>query len=178
MDSLGQSDVILFQDECSVRFFPTITRTWSLKGQQPRVSTYGGRKRQHLVGAVDPISGCVHIAFSESLKAEQFQHFLEGILIRYKDKCKVLMITDNARAHHSKQLNPFLEAHRDKFELMFLPPYSPDLNPIERLWKFMRKKVTHNTFFRTFKTFLRALILFFIKFKHSNKVIQKLCRIS
>jgi len=53
---------------------------WSLKGQQPKIYTHGGRKRQPLIGAVDPIRGNLHVALTDGLKTEQFQHFLEGLL--------------------------------------------------------------------------------------------------
>ncbi|KKN07755.1 hypothetical protein LCGC14_1063680, partial [marine sediment metagenome] len=107
---------------------------WSLKGQQPEVLTYGGRLRQQLIGAVDPLAGKVHVAFSDTLKAPQFQQFLEGLLARYNNSEKILLILDNARAHHSKVLEPFLEDNKDRLELLFLPPYSPDLNPMEWFW--------------------------------------------
>ncbi len=175
MDTLGESDVILFQDEASVQFAPTITRMWSLKEQQPEILTYGGRKRQPLIGAVEPLAGRIHTAFFDTLKTEQFQHFLEGLLARYPDAEKLLLILDNARVHHSKDLEPFLEAHKDKLELMYLPPYSPDLNPMEWIWKKMRKEVTHNTFFENFKNFQRALIKFFNKFKLQSLEIKSLC---
>ncbi|MFX1399602.1 MAG: IS630 family transposase [Promethearchaeota archaeon] len=177
MDALDRNDVILFQDECSVRFFPTITRMWSLKGKQPKVRTHGGRKRQHLIGAVDPLSGRMHVALSDGLKTEQFQHFLEGVLARYRTAKKVVIVVDNARVHHAKALKPFLKAHHDRIELLYLPPYSPELNPIEHFWKFMRKQVTHNTFFKTFKEFVRAIVKFVLKFKFPNKMIQSICRI-
>jgi transposase len=148
---------------------------WSLKGHQPEILTYGGRKRQHLVGAVEPLDGKVHVAFSDTLKTEQFQHFLEGLLIRYQDAGKVFLFLDNARAHHSKDLKLFLETNKDKLELVFLPPYSPNLNPMEWFWKLMRKQVTHNTFFETFKKFQRALIKFIRKFKLSSQEIKSLC---
>jgi len=148
---------------------------WSLKGQQPEVFTYGGRLRQQLIGAVDPLEGKVHVAFSDTLKAQQFQLFLEGLLTRYKDVGKILLVLDNARAHHSKELEPFLEANKEKLELLFLPPYSPDLNPMEWFWKFLRKQVTHNTFFDTFKQFQRALIKFIIKFKLPSVELKTRC---
>lgn len=148
---------------------------WSLKGQQPEVSTYGGRQRQQLISAVDPLEGKVHVAFSDTLKAQQFQHFLEGLLARYMDAGKILLVLDNARAHHSKELEPFLEANKEKLELLFLPPYSPDLNPMEWFWKFLRKQVTHNTFFDTFKNFQRALIKFIVKHKTSSPEIKTRC---
>lgn len=92
---------------------------WSLKGQQPEFYTYGGRKRQHLVGAVDPNEGDLHLAFSDTLKAPQFQHYLEGILARYSEDKKLIIVLDNARAHHSKELKPFLDANKDRLELFF-----------------------------------------------------------
>ncbi len=148
---------------------------WSLKGQQPEISTYGGRKRQHLIGAVEPLEGNLHVAFSEMLKASQFQHYLEGLLARYPAPKKLIMVLDNARAHHSKELKPFLDANKDRLELVFLPPYSPDLNPMEWFWKFLRKMVTHNSFFPTFKDFLRALIKFIVKHKTSSPEIMTRC---
>ena len=54
MDSFGSEDIILFMDEASIQFAPTIIRMWSLKGFQPKIKTYGGKKRQQLIGAVDP----------------------------------------------------------------------------------------------------------------------------
>ena len=151
---------------------------WSLKGQQPEILTYGGRKRQQLIGAVDPLEGKVHVALSDMLKALQFQHFLEGLLARYPGDWKLIIVLDNARAHHSKELKPFLKSNKDRLELVFLPPYSPDLNPMEWFWKFLRKKVTHNTFFGTFKELQRALIKFIMKFKLPSPVIQTRCSYS
>ena len=175
MDSLGPDDVVLFQDEASVQFSPTITRTWSLKGQQPEVFTSSSRLHQHLIGAVDSTAGRVHIAFSDELKTQQFQHFLEGLITRYKDEGKILLVLDNARVHRAKALQPFLKVHVDKLELLFLPPYSPNLNPMEWFWKFLRKEVTHNTFFDTFKKFLRALANFIAKFKKPSLEIRTRC---
>jgi len=175
LDSLGPDDVILFQDEASVQFSPTSTRMWSLKGHQPEIYTYGGRKRQHLVGTVEPLEGNLHVAFSDTLKAPQFQHYLEGLLARYPESKKLIIVLDNARAHHSKELDPFLDANKERLELVFLPPYSPDLNPMEWFWKFLRKMVTHNTFFGTFKEFQHALIKFIVKHKTSSLEIKTRC---
>lgn len=175
MGSFGPNDVVLFQDEASVQFSPTITRIWSLKGYQSEVLTSGSRLHQHLIGLVDSIAGKVHVAFSDELKTQQFQNFLEGLLIRYKEAGKILLVLDNARVHHAKALKPFLEEYEDKLELLFLPPYSPELNPMEWFWKFLRKRVTHNTFFDTFKKLQRALVKFIMKFKLPCLEIQTRC---
>ena len=148
---------------------------WSLKGYQPEVLTYGGRKRQSLIGAVDPNEGKAHVAFSDTLKTVQFQHFLEGLLARYPKSKKLVICLDNARVHHSRGLESFLEANKDRLELVFLPPYSPKLNPMEWFWKFLRKKITHNTFFGTFKDFQRTLIKFMVKYKSSSQEIKTRC---
>ena len=178
MDALKPNDVLLYEDECSVKYSPTLTRCWGLKGHQPEIFTLGGRKGQHLIGTVEPFTGRVYGNFIDTLKAPQFQEFLEKVIKFHEDKGKIYMILDNARAHHAKILEPFLEKVKDKLELVFLPPYSPNLNPIERFWKFMRKKVTHNTFFSTFEKFLEALKSFFNKFKFPSAEIMSLCRIS
>lgn len=178
MAALGPTDLFLFEDECSVKYSPTLTRCWAVKGHQPEVLTLGGRKRQHLIGALDPQKGRVYVEFIDTLKAPQFQEFLEGVIKFYREAGKIVMVLDNARAHHAKFLKPFLEEVKDKLELVFLPPYSPNLNPIERVWKFMRKKVTHNTFFSTFTKFLEVLKSFFNRFKSLAPELISLCRIS
>jgi transposase len=150
-------------------------RMWSLKGQQPKIYTHGGRKRQPLIGAVDPIGGNLHVALTDGLKTEQFQHFLEGLLARYPASKRLVIVLDNARVHHAKQLTPFLKDNNYRLELTFLPPYSPDLNPMEWCWKFMRKEVTHNTFFTDFKTLKREIVKFVLKHKRSSSEIQSRC---
>lgn len=56
------------------------------------------------------------------------------------------MVVDNVRYHHAKRLKPILEKYKNRIELVYLPAYSPDLNPIERIWWYMRKKITHNRY--------------------------------
>ncbi len=150
-------------------------RMWSLKGQQPKIYTYGGRKRQPLIGAVDPIGGNLHVALTDGLKAEQFQHFLEGLLARHLPSKRLIIVLDNAKVHHAKQLSPFLESNKDRLELSFLPPYSPDLNPMECCWKFLLKEVTHNTFFPDFMNLKREIVKFVLKHKRSSSEIQSRC---
>ena len=63
-----------------------------------------------------------------------------------------------ASAHHAKLFQPFLEEVREQFELVFLPPYSPDLNEIEKLWQEIKSEVVYNGFYDTFTDFKNALI--------------------
>ena len=57
------------------------------------------------------------------------------------------MILDNARIHHAKLIQPFLNDHRHRLELVFLPPYSPEFNLIEGLWKWLKSDIIHNVFY-------------------------------
>lgn len=59
------------------------------------------------------------------------------------------MVVDNVRYHHAKRLKPILEKYQNKLELVYLPPYSLDLNPIERIWWYIRKKISHNRYLET-----------------------------
>ena len=88
------------------------------------------------------------------------------------------MVLDNVRYHHARLLKPFLENNKNKIELIFLPPYSPDLNPVERVWWYMRKKITHNRYVDTLEMRVREFWKLFSTFKSSNEFIVKLCNIN
>ncbi len=75
---------------------------------------------------------------------------------------------DNASAHTTPALDTFLLHNQDRLELVFLPTYSPNLNLIERLWKFMRAQVTNNQFFDTLAALAEAVVAWFNKLSFSH----------
>jgi len=85
---------------------------------------------------------------------------------------------DNVRYHHAKLLKPFLEKNSKKLELIFLPAYSPDLNPIERVWWYMRKKISHNRYIKTLDERMIEFWKMFSKYQKENDFIPKLCNIN
>ncbi|MFX1296978.1 MAG: transposase [Promethearchaeota archaeon] len=87
--TLGLKDVLLFEDECSVKYSPTLTRCWALKRNQPEIFTFGGRQKQNLIGILNPLKGKVFRQFIETLKAPQFQEFLEDVINLYQEKEKI-----------------------------------------------------------------------------------------
>lgn len=87
------------------------------------------------------------------------------------------MVLDNVRYHHAKKLQLFLENHKERIELIFLPPYSPDLNPMERIWWYMRKKITHNRFIYDFNERIAWFWQLFSRFKVENVICRNLCNI-
>ena len=90
---------------------------------------------------------------------------------------KVIVITDNARYHHAKLHKPWREKCSQKFEMMFLPPYSPELNPIERVWKLTRRLAVHNRYFPSLKSVSDAIEFVFNNWVSGNKTLKTLCAI-
>jgi transposase len=73
---------------------------------------------------------------------------------------KIYVVIDNYRIHFAKPVPALLAAHPEQIELVTLPTYSPQLNPVERFWKHLRRKVTHNTFFQSIDRLLDAVTRF------------------
>ena len=86
------------------------------------------------------------------------------------------MVLDNARIHHAKLLQPLLRENRDRLELVFLPPYSPELNLIEGLWGWLKSNVINNAFYPTLSK-VRVAVQNFINHinKVSTQIIDRLC---
>lgn len=86
------------------------------------------------------------------------------------------MVLDNARIHHAKLIQPFLEEHKDRLELFFLPPYSPELNLIEGLWGWMKRSVINNVFFQNVEEIRKAVQSFITEInKNPLEIIDRLC---
>lgn len=98
---------------------------------------------------------------------------MKKVLRTYKTAEKIILIVDNVRYHHAVLLKQFLSKHC-KLEIMYLPPYSPELNPIERAWWFMRKKITHNRYVNSLK---ERKIMFWQMFSHYTKPNEELIRV-
>jgi len=90
---------------------------------------------------------------------------------------KVIVINDNARYHHAKLHKPWRENCSQKFEMMFLPSYSPELNPIERVWKLTRRLAIHNRYFPSLESVSDAIELVFNNWVSGNNTLKKLCAI-
>jgi transposase len=101
-----------------------------------------------------------------------------GLLPFRKPDRKMVVILDNARWHHAKALTPWLTEHQDIFRLDYLPPYSPDLNNIERVWKLTRKLCTHNRYFAMLEDIAETVSHQFDMWSQPNDVLRRLCAIN
>ena len=136
--------MVVFEDEASLSNTATVSYDWSVKGLQPTVYQPQRKKeRKTIFGCVCPESGILVTDIADKGNTVTFFSFLMKAVKVFAGK-KLYMVLDNVRFHHAKRLKPILERYKHRLELVFLPPYSPDLNPVERVWWLMRKTVTHN----------------------------------
>jgi len=105
------------------------------------------RKNIAFFGAVRLSEAVLVTQRAESFNSEAFQTFLSRIIRRKRKGRKIIVVADNARWHHAKATAPWLHTQRKKLRLDFLPPYSPELNHIEIVWKLTRGLCTHNQYF-------------------------------
>ena len=91
---------------------------------------------------------------------------------------RVVVITDNAKYHHAKLHADWRQEHEPDFHLHFLPPYSPQLNPIERVWKLTRRSCLHNQYFPELESVVRAVDEHFALWSRPNPTLRRLCSMS
>lgn len=119
-----------FSDECGVEGDPRPRRRWVQPGKRRTVPYFGDHIRQNVIGAVAPQSGAFFSLIVDGVDTDVFQFFLDEMAktIPKKEGVRQILIVDNASWHRAARV------HWHHFEPRFLPGYSPDFNPIERLW--------------------------------------------
>jgi transposase len=171
----GEIDRILFEDESMIRDYQALANTWFPKGQQKIIPTYGQHRGVKLLGTLDYETGEVFCVEEETYDAQVFLSFLKKIVVKYRGE-KIVLILDNARIHHAKLLHPFLDEHKKQLQLLFLPPYSPQLNLIEGLWGWLKKSVIYNVFYSNVADIRKAVQTFIREInKTPQRVIDRLC---
>lgn len=136
------------------------------------------RKSISLFGAVCISDGRLVTRFEKKFDAMTFKHFLMQLLHHRKRGKKIVILLDNARYHHAVVLKPFLLANKKYLRLEFIPAYSPELNPIERVWKLTRKLCTHNVYFEELAQLTESVTQQYRRWRRPNNTLRKLCCIS
>jgi transposase len=140
------------------------TKAWIKKGEEKQIKTNTGRGRLNINGALDMETMTVTTHFSKTINAEETMKLFDKIQLVYKDKTTIYLIVDNARYYKNKDVAAYLEKEGCRIKLKFLPSYSPNLNFIERLWKFMKKYIIGVTYREKFKEFEYDIHQFFDNF--------------
>jgi transposase len=143
---------IYFADAAHIRSDHHAGKTWGVKGQTPVVVSTGARYSFSLISAVSA-RGLMRFMVTEGgVNTEVFIQFLKRLIANSKKK--IFLIVDNGPSHTSKKTKEFVSTIKDKLELFYLPPYSPDLNPDELVWNHLktntvgRSTVTNKTDFK------------------------------
>jgi transposase len=142
--------MLLFGDEASFAQWGSLSYTWARRGKQPTVPTSGTRRAYKVFGLVDFFSGAL---FSQGItgkfNSDSYQAFLDEVLKQTQGH--LVLIQDGARYHTSKAMQEFFAKHVDRLTVVPLPAYSPDFNPIEYLWRNLKKQATHLRYFPTYE---------------------------
>jgi len=136
-----------------------------------------GRERKTGMGSYNYGTGQITVDFHEKGNYQTFKKHLKKILRVYKKHSKIIIVVDNVRFHHAKLLKKWLSLN-EKIEIIYLPPYSPELNPVERAWWYMRKKITHNRYVHTLEDRIIAFWKMFSHFQKPNEELLKICEIN
>ena len=165
--------LLLFGDEASLAQWGSLSYTWAPKGQQPEVPTSGKRKGYKIFGLIDYFSGqFFYKSQTGRFNSESYAAFLLDVLSQTKQH--VIVIQDGARYHTSHAMKAFFKVHEDRLTIEQLPAYSPDFNPIEHLWKKVKKEATHLKYFPEFTDLQDEVDRALLHFAHTPREITVL----
>lgn len=152
-------DEILFMDGVHPQHNPVMACGWIKRGVDFAIQSNTGRQRLNVNGVVNIDSMDTVCRFYDTINGEATIDLCKAIEERYPKAGTIYIICDNARYYRSKEVSQFLETSR--IELVFLPPYAPNLNLIERYWRYFKKEVLYDQYYETFKEFKTACENFF-----------------
>ena len=165
-------------DEVHFQQYGSRFRMWiPPEEKNPILLHHPTRKSVGYFGAVRLRDGkFVYQREADKFNGESFFAFLKNIRQRAsRAKRKVVLISDNARYHHARLHKPWREDNKMFFALEFLPPYSPELNPIERIWKLVRRRCLHNRYFPTLDDVIICVENQFDNWSNASEDLRKLC---
>jgi putative transposase len=135
---------------------PTVRDCWTPSGEQIRIESAGNDRKYQVFGSVDYRTGNIIFSQEERKRTAEYIAHIEQILSRYPDR-PVILITDNYQIHKTKAVKELEHRHFGRLLQVYLPTYSPHLNPIEMLWRHIRRLVTHNYRFDTLAAVMQAV---------------------
>jgi putative transposase len=173
----GEID-LYYEDEVDLALLPGVIRCWSKRGCQRKIQTPRQNKKQYGAGLIHWVSGKLYWAISAHKDNALFRSVLTQLIpqTHVSDGApprKKYVVVDNYRIHFTQAVQAWLTEHAEEVELVRLPTYSPKLNPVERFWKYLRRRVTHNHLFLTIENLIEAVQAFFRDMAGSPDRIRK-----
>lgn len=133
--------MIVFVDESGISERPTRVRTWAPQGQTPVIQFHFSWNHVSIIAGLSR-TNCLFRLHEGSIKKEQIVAFLKAL--KEHLTCRLLIIWDGLRAHRSRLVREYLDTLNGSIQIAFLPPYSPDLNPVEYLWAWLKRHALAN----------------------------------
>lgn len=141
----------MFTDEASFGRISKGAACWAPKYLRPTFASHHLREYNYCYGAVDPIDGRHHFMIYPNCNTDRQSDFLKSLSDAFPEDC-IFLVMDNASWHHSKDLEI-----PDNIHLAFIPPYTPEMNPIEQIWKEIRLRGFMNRVFKSLDTVMDKL---------------------
>ena len=165
-----ENTIVMFFDEARFGLRSTSIRIWAEKGKPLRVKVQQGFKNFYGYSAVCPFDGNNFSLILPEVNTANFKVYLEAMSEQFLGK-QIILIMDGAGWHKSKELEI-----PDNINFLHLPPYSPELNPVEKLWEWMKKECIHNFFYDTLPELSDAVCVEYNKLTETQ--YKKLCNCS
>jgi len=159
MEGKDEEDPVYFVDGVHAQHNSHPSYGWILRGKEQQIPTNTGRKRVNINGALNAETHEVFIWEDSTINAQSTTALFATLEQQHQDAEIIYVILDNAGYYRNKIVTHYVE--NSKIQLIFLPPYAPNLNLIERLWKFFKKKVSYNRYYERFRDFRKAVLAFF-----------------
>ncbi|MEK7385223.1 MAG: IS630 family transposase, partial [candidate division NC10 bacterium] len=129
--------MIYFQDESAVKLTAVLGTTWGKKGNTPIVRVTGNRGTIGITSAISPAGRMVFRLEKETVNSSKHIEFLKQVQKNHPRR-KIIIIEDKAKPHIAKEVSQFVETQKKKLAIYFLPSYSPELNPDEHVWAYLK----------------------------------------
>lgn len=171
-NQLQPDDTIYFMDGVHPQHNTNPSHGWIKKGTTKHIPSNNGRQRVNINGALNLKTKEVFHVEDERINSQTVIALLL-VLLKNQPKGALFIISDNAKYYHSKIVKDFLKEH-PRIQFKFLPPYSPNLNIVERLWHILKKKVVYNKFYLKFSDFKIAITDFFKNKVWLNKEFENI----
>lgn len=157
--SLGKNEPIYFGDSVHPQHQTQMAYGWIQKGVRQEIKKTSCQKRLNIIGAINIVTQQLVYQEADWVNLDSLKSFAIELCAANPTAETIHWILDNAGYHKSKEFCAFIET--TKIKIHYLPPYSPNLNPIERLWKIMREQVTYNQYYEKFVDFKNSVLGFF-----------------
>lgn len=168
---LPPDETAVFQDEVDVHLNPKLGACWMIRGAQAEVVTPGNNVKRHLAGSLVWGTGTLIVSPPQTRRnTALFLAHLDDLRRRLRGARKIHVICDNASFHRSRPVRDYLARWGHRLQLHFLPRYSPETNPIERVWWHLHETVTRNHRCRTMEELLAEVYEYFAL--HNNHYLE------